>query len=186
MDLVEILMIAAGLAMDACAVSLAAAAAGHAENGRAVFRLAFHFGLFQFMMPVIGWFVGNTVAHLVSSVDHWVAFGLLAFVGGRMIRSGLDPEADAQTSDPSRGWTLMALCVATSIDAMAIGLSLAMLRVAIWYPSAVIGAVTSGLSLLALRVGARLGTRFGSRMEIAGGIILVVIGIRIVFQHIAA
>jgi putative Mn2+ efflux pump MntP len=125
------------------------------------------------------------VAHLVASVDHWLAFGLLAFVGGRMVWAGLYPEPEAGTNDPSRGWTLMALCVATSIDAMAIGLSLAMLRVGIWYPSVVIGGVTGGLSLLALRVGARLGVRFGSRMEVVGGIVLMVIGARIVLQHLA-
>jgi manganese efflux pump family protein len=184
MATVEVLMIAVALAMDASAVSMAAGASGQARGGRAAFRLSFHFGLFQFMMPVIGWYLGSTVAPLITGVDHWIAFGLLAFVGGRMIRSGLDPDPDAVGADPSRGFALVALSVATSIDALAIGLSLAMLGVTIWYPSVVIGVVTAGLSLLSLGLGTRLGTRFGKRMGIVGGVILVAIGARLLFSHV--
>jgi len=181
---VEILMIAVGLAMDAFAVSLGAGASGQAIGGRAAFRLSFHFGLFQFMMPVIGWFLGSRIVPLMSSVDHWIAFGLLAFVGARMIRSGVDPNGGMSATDPSRGFTLVMLCVATSIDALAIGLSLALLQVRIWYPSVVIGMVTSGLSLLGLRLGTRLGTRFGKHMEIVGGVILSLLGLRILLAHV--
>ena len=181
----EILMIAVGMAMDAFAVSLGAGASGHARDGRAIFRLSFHFGLFQFLMPVIGWYLGSTVAPYIATVDHWIAFGLLAFVGGRMIRAGLDANQEVLAKDPSRGLTLVALCVATSIDALAIGLSLAMLRVTIWYPSVVIGVVTGGLSLVGLHLGTQLGTRFGKRMEIVGGVILVAIGLRLLVSHVA-
>jgi manganese efflux pump family protein len=177
-------MIAVGLAMDASAVSMAAGASGQAFGGRAAFRLSFHFGLFQFLMPVMGWYLGSTVAPLIAHVDHWIAFGLLAFVGGRMVRSGLSRDEGSVPADPSRGLTLVALSVATSIDALAIGLSLAMLGVKIWYPSVVIGLVTAGLSLLGLRVGTRFGTRFGMRMEIAGGVILVAIGGRLLISHL--
>jgi len=180
----EILMIAVGMAMDAFAVSLGAGASGHARDGRAIFRLSFHFGLFQFLMPVIGWYLGSTVAPYIATVDHWIAFGLLAFVGGRMIRAGLDANQEVLANDPSRGLTLVALCVATSIDALAIGLSLAMLRVTIWYPSVVIGVVTGGLSLVGLRLGTQLGTRFGRRMEIVGGVVLIAIGSRLLFSHV--
>ena len=180
----EVLMIAVGMAMDAFAVSLGAGATGHARDGRAVFRLSFHFGLFQFLMPVIGWFLGSTIAPYIAAVDHWIAFGLLTFVGGRMIRAGLDAGQETLANDPSRGLTLVALCVATSIDALAIGLSLAMLGVTIWYPSVVIGVVTGGLSLVGLRLGTRLGTRFGKRMEIVGGLILFGIGVRLVLSHV--
>jgi len=180
----EILMIAVGMAMDAFAVSLGAGASGHARDGRAVFRLSFHFGLFQFLMPVIGWFLGSTIAPYITAIDHWIAFGLLAFVGVRMIRSGLDAGQEPLCNDPSRGLTLVALCVATSIDALAIGLSLAMLRVTIWYPSVVIGVVTGALSLVGLGLGTRLGVRFGKRMEIVGGAILVGIGLRLVLSHV--
>jgi manganese efflux pump family protein len=184
MATVEVLMIAVALAMDASAVSMAAGASGQARGGRAAFRLSFHFGLFQFMMPVIGWYLGSTVAPLITGVDHWIAFGLLAFVGGRMIRSGLDPDGNSVRADPSRGFTLVALSVATSIDALAIGLSLAMLGVTIWYPSVIIGVVTAGLSLVSLRLGTQLGSRFGKRMGIVGGVILVAIGARLLFSDI--
>ncbi len=184
MATVEVLMIAVALAMDASAVSMAAGASGQARGGRAAFRLSFHFGLFQFMMPVIGWYLGSTVAPLIAGVDHWIAFGLLAFVGGRMIRAGLSRDEEVSVpADPSRGFTLVALSVATSIDALAIGLSLAMLGVKIWYPSVVIGVVTAGLSLLGLGLGKRLGTLFGKRMETVGGVILVGIGLRILVSH---
>jgi len=184
MPFLEILFIAIGLAMDAFAVSLAAAASGLAKGRRAAFRLSFHFGLFQFMMPVIGWFLGSRVARYVSAYDHWVAFGLLAFVGVRMIRAGLKEGEQDYRTDPSRGMMLVTLSVATSIDAMAIGLSLAMVRVSIWYPCVMIGVVTATLSLVAIRLGTRLGTAFGRRMEIVGGVILLLIGIRIVASHL--
>jgi manganese efflux pump family protein len=184
MGFIEILMIAVGLAMDAFAVSLGAGASGQTVGGRAEFRLSFHFGLFQFMMPVIGWFLGVRIAAFLSSVDHWIAFGLLVFVGVRMIGSGWDSDGESLSADPSRGLTLVVLATATSIDAFAIGLSLGMLRVKIWYPSVVIGGVTGGLSLLGMRLGTRLGTRFGKHMEIVGGAILSLLGFRILLSHL--
>ncbi|MGD0265689.1 MAG: manganese efflux pump MntP family protein [Candidatus Methylomirabilota bacterium] len=186
MGFIETLMIAVGLAMDAFAVSLAAGTSGRAIGRRAAFRLSFHFGLFQFMMPVIGWFLGAAIAPQISSFDHWIAFALLVFVGVRMIRSGFDDRAETFATDPSRGLALVVLAIATSIDALAIGLSLAMLRIKIWYPSAVIGLVTSGLSLFGLRMGTRLGARFGKRMEIVGGAILTLIGLRTLLLHLLA
>ena len=182
MSLLEILFIAIGLAMDACAVSIVAGATLPAVTPRPAFRLSFHFGLFQFLMPVLGWFAGSRISHLVAAVDHWVACGLLAIIGVRMIRSGWRADTSAPVGDPSRGWALVLLSVATSIDAFAIGLSLAMLRVNIWYPSAV---VTAGLSLAGLQIGRRRGNRFGRRMEIVGGCILLLIGLRILIVHLA-
>ncbi|MHC4942585.1 MAG: manganese efflux pump MntP [Planctomycetota bacterium] len=184
MSWIEIVGIAIGLAMDAFAVSLAAAASGHANGPRPVFRLSFHFGLFQFMMPVIGWFVGVHIAFLIESVDHWVAFGLLAYVGIKMIRSGLSSVTKAHRNDPSRGWTLVMLSVATSIDALAVGLSLAVLKINIWYPSVIIGLITSFLALIAIRIGNRLGQAFGKRMEVIGGGILILIGLKILLSHL--
>jgi putative Mn2+ efflux pump MntP len=170
--------------MDAFAVSLGIGTTRQASLPRPIFRLSFHFGLFQFMMPVLGWLAGITVASFITHVDHWIALGLLAFIGGRMIRSGLDPEAGAYPSDPSRGGTLMMLSVATSIDALAVGLSLAMLGVHILYPSIVIGVVTAGLSLTGLLIGHKMGTTFGKRMEILGGLILIGIGLRVLITHL--
>lgn len=178
MRFIEIVLIAVGLAMDAFAVSLAAGGSGRARGPRAAFRLSFHFGLFQAMMPVLGWYAGSRVAPFIASVDHWIAFLLLGFVGYRMIRP--EPEGSSSAGrDPSRGVTLVALSVATSIDALAVGFSLAMLNVAIWTPSIVIGVITAALSLVGLALGGRLGRSFGRRMEIAGGILLILIGLRI-------
>ena len=183
MGTAEISLIAVALAMDAFAVSLAAGTMPEICGPRPAFRLAFHFGLFQFLMPVIGWAVGSQVAGLIAAFDHWVAFGLLAIVGTRMIRSGVKG-AETRRADPSRGLALIALSVATSIDALAVGLSLAMLRVDIWYASFIIGLVAAGLSLVGIFLGSRLGAAFGSRMEIAGGIVLFLIGLRILYTHL--
>jgi putative Mn2+ efflux pump MntP len=186
MDTLEILMIAVGLSMDAFAVSLGASASGRATGRRAAFRLSFHFGLFQFLMPVIGWLVGVSVAPLVVSFNHWIACALLSFVGVRMILAGFRPDVEAFAKDPSRGWTLVILSVATSLDALAVGLTLAMIAGPILYPAVVIGVVTGSLTLAGVRLGARLGARFGKRMEIAGGIILIIVGIRIVYTYLVS
>jgi len=181
MGTIDIIVIAVGLAMDAAAVSLAAAAGGFAKDGRAVFRLAFHFGLFQFIMPVIGWFLGVGFVSYLKPFDHWIAFGLLLFVGSRMVLAGMDASENPLKKDPSRGLTMVMLSIATSIDALAIGLSLAMMDVNIWYPSVMIGIITAGISLVAIGIGKRLGLLFGKRMEIFGGLILIFIGSRILF-----
>lgn len=184
MDLPAILLVAVGLAMDAFAVSLAAAGSGRSSGGRAQFRLSFHFGLFQFLMPVIGWCLGANLAGWLRAVDHWIAFALLTFVGIRMFLSGCKAGPQVPAGDPSRGFSLVALSVATSLDALAVGFSLALLDVSIWYPAALIGVVTALLSLLGARLGAILGRAFGRGMEITGGILLVLIGIRIVMMHV--
>lgn len=170
--------------MDASAVSLAAAAAGFAKDARAVFRLSFHFGLFQFLMPVIGWLMGIGFVSQFKAVDHWIAMALLGIVGVRMIQEGLDHTTDAPVSDPSRGMTMVMLSVATSIDALAVGLSLSMLDISIWYPGIMIGIVTSVMSFLSIKIGTRLGTLFGKHMTVAGGVILLVIGLRILGTHL--
>ena len=184
MSFVEVLIIAVSMAMDATAVCLGVGTTAHATALRPRVRLAFHFGIFQFLMPILGWFAGASIAAYIEAFDHWVTFGLLAFVGVRMIRSGLDPDSDCYPDDPTRGWTLVMLSVATSIDALAVGLSLALLRVSIWYPTTVIGVVTFAMSLIGLRLGNRLGEKFGKRMEIVGGAILILIGLRILLLHL--
>ena len=186
MSFLEIALIAVGLAMDAFAVSLVAGASGHAKALRPAFRLSIHFGLFQFLMPIVGWIVGMSIASYISSVDHWIALSLLAFVGIRMIQSGMNPEEKHLRDDPTQGFTLIMLSIATSIDALAVGLSLAMLEVNIWYASVVIGIITAVLSLTGTRLGDQLGSRFGQRMEIVGGMILIAIGLRILVSHLLA
>ena len=187
MELAATLGTAVGLAMDAFAVALAASISLGTISRRQVFRFAFHFGLFQAMMPTLGWLAGRTINPYIRGVDHWVAFALLALVGGKAIYEALRGEDDGSDDpaprDPTRGWTLVALSVATSIDAFAIGLSFAMLRVAIWYPALVIGIVTSALTMVGMLLAGRLGGRFGQRMEIVGGLVLIGIGLKIVVEH---
>ncbi|HOX25613.1 MAG TPA: manganese efflux pump MntP family protein [Candidatus Krumholzibacteria bacterium] len=186
MAFVETLLIAVGLAMDAFAVSLAAGAAGWADRPRARFRLWFHFGLFQALMPVAGWLAGARVAALVAAWDHWLAFALLAWIGARMIRGGLrGGETHSRSGpDPTRGRTLLGLAVATSIDALAVGFSFACLGLEVWRPALVIGAVAAAFSLAGCLLGHRLGVAVGRRLEVAGGAALVLVGLKIVVEHL--
>ncbi|MEW5924158.1 MAG: manganese efflux pump MntP family protein [Candidatus Zixiibacteriota bacterium] len=186
MDVITLILIAIGLAMDAFAVSIASSIIIGKVNKRQVFRLSFHFGLFQATMPVIGWLAGRTVLEYISGLDHWVAFGLLGFIGGKAIYESFNGTDDNhQRSDPSKGFSLVLLSTATSIDALAVGLSFAVLNVTIWYPSLIIGVITGGLSLIGVLLGSRLGRRFGKRMEIIGGLVLIGIGIKILIDHFA-
>jgi putative Mn2+ efflux pump MntP len=184
MNIVETLLISLSMAMDAFAVCLAAGTTGQADGPRPTFRLAFHFGLFQFIMPVLGWLAGETVARYISSFDHWIAFGMLAFVGGRMVWSGFHPDVEKEKSDPSRGWTMVLLSIAVSIDALAVGFSLGVVGVFVWYPAIVIGVVTGLVSWFGLRLGGKMGEKFGKRMEIIGGLVLIGIGVRILVGHL--
>ncbi len=184
MSWVSALLLALGLAMDAFAVSLGIGTTGGARGFRPAFRLVFHFGLFQALMTGLGWLAGAGLTGMVGSFDHWIAMGLLAFVGIRMIRSGLDPDHSAPRLDPSRGRTLVILCIATSLDALAAGLSLSVLGSPILLPALLIGLVTAGLSLAGLQAGGRLGQAFGRRLEILGGVLLIVIGLRVVGLHL--
>jgi putative Mn2+ efflux pump MntP len=185
MDFVTILLLALALAMDAFAVALAAGAALGRANRRQLFRLSFHFGLFQFLMPIIGWFAGVQVEHFIEAFDHWIAFALLAFIGGKMIRESIDHAAERYRSDMTKGMSLVLLSVATSIDALAVGFSLAVVNVAILLPSVIIGLVAGGMTLTGMRLGEKISGRFGRRMELVGGIVLILIGIRIVIEHLA-
>ncbi len=182
-----ILGIAVGLAMDACAVAIATSVMLREVSPRQVFRFGWHFGLFQAMMPVLGWFAGKTVASHIAQWDHWVAFLLLSGIGIKAIVEALrgDDDANNERSDPTKGMKMVALSIATSIDACAVGLSFAMLHVSIWYPAAVIGVVTGALTTLCMVFGARIGARFGQRMEIVGGLVLVGIGVKILLSHTA-
>ncbi len=184
MNFIEIVIIAVVLAMDASAVSLAAAASGYVKKPRAALRMSFHFAFFQFLMPIFGWVLGRSAMSFVASFDHLIAFILLIFVGSKMIRSGLKSSEKRIKTDPSRSFTLIILSIATSIDAFAIGLSLAMLEVSIWYPSVIIGVITAILCMVAIKLGNKLKSIFGKRMEFFGGILLIVIGIRILLSHL--
>lgn len=183
MATLDIILVALALSIDAFAVSLAAAATGKARDARATFRLSFHFGLFQFMMPVLGWTAGLALAPVIATFDHWVAFFLLGVIGVRMMWGSFAAAKPEETGDPSRGLTLMALAVGTSIDALAVGLSLALLGTDIWWPSIVIGLVTGAVCLIAIRLGRRMNASLGKRAEFVGGLILLFIAFRILLSH---
>jgi putative Mn2+ efflux pump MntP len=177
--------LAVGLAMDALAVAIATGLVlGRPTSGQ-VFRLAFHFGLFQFLMPIAGWLAGRTVEVHIRAIDHWVAFALLAFVGGKMLREARRSEATARAGDPTRGWRLVVLSVATSVDALAVGLSMAFLEVSIWLPSVVIGLVASAFTAAGLLLGGRVGRTLGPWPEVGGGLVLLGIGVKILVEHLA-
>ncbi len=186
MSFLTITGIAVALAMDAFAVAIAAGVILKTVSFRQFFRLAWHFGLFQAMMPVLGWSVGLTFREGIEAFDHWVAFCLLAFVGGHMIQEAFQPrENRPDRKDPTRGATMVLLSVATSIDALAVGLGLAVLNVSVWLPAAVIGVVAGGFTVLGLSIGKKAGQVRGiSRFaEVAGGVILLAIGFRILHDH---
>ncbi len=187
MELLTLIGIAIGLAMDAFAVAIGAGLTLGHVTARQTLRLAWHFGLFQAVMPVIGWLAGLTVATLIAPVDHWIAFGLLAAIGGKMIYEAVRDDPDERPrADPTRGWSLILLSIATSIDALAVGLSLALLDVSIWYPAVVIGLVAGGFTAAGLHLGRKFGSLLGRRMEIVGGAILILIGLRILTDHLLA
>ena len=188
-DTLTLLGIAVGLAMDAFAVAIATGIALGKVSGRQTFRLAFHFGLFQFLMPVIGYLAGMTVEWWMKAYDHWLAFVLLGFIGGKMVYEGIwgGEEEGNGGKDPTRGMSLVLLSVATSIDALAVGVSLGVLHTdRIVYPGIVIGIVACTFTAAGLHLGKRLGTVFGKRMEVAGGLVLIGIGVKILFDHLLA
>jgi manganese efflux pump family protein len=186
MSFVAILLIALALAVDAFAVAIAAGAGLDRIGPRRTFRLAWHFGFFQAAMNVIGWGAGLTVRPFMAAFAHWLAFGLLAFVGGRMIweavRAGA---AERRPTDPTRGRTLVILSVATSIDALAVGVSFSVLATPIWLPALIIGLVAALLTAVGLHLGraVRTAARLGARAEIVGGLVLVAIGLNILHEH---
>ncbi len=179
-----ILGLAVGLAMDALAVAVATGLLLGRPNHGHVLRLAFHFGLFQFLMPVVGWLAGRTVEVYIREVDHWVAFGLLAFVGGKMLWEACRHGDEARAGDPTRGWMLLVLSIATSVDALAVGLSMAFLHVSIWLPSVVIGLVAFAFTAAGVVLGARVGRTLGRWPEVVGGVVLLAIGAKILAEHL--
>jgi len=171
--------------MDALSVAIGVGATARLLSFTSVFRLSFHFGLFQILMPIAGWFAGMTVANIIADYDHWIAFVLLAFVGGKMIKESFNKEQEIHASDPTKGATLIILSFATSIDALAVGLSFAFLKIPIFYPSVIIGIVAFVMTAIGMFFGKRMGKIVGKRAGIVGGVILIGIGAKIVIDHMA-
>lgn len=185
MDWLTLFFIALALAMDAFAVALGVGISVSPLTGRHLFRLGFHFGLFQALMPIIGWLAGLSIRTWIEAYDHWIAFALLLFVGGKMLFEAFHDDPDKnKEQDPTRGLTLIILSLATSIDALAVGLTLAMLGVSVWVPSLVIGVVAGVLTLAGMLLGRRVGSLWGKRVEIFGGVVLCAIGVKILLQHL--
>ncbi len=182
MNHLSLLAIAVALAMDAFAVAIVTGITVQVLTRRHLFRLGFHFGLFQAMMFAAGWFFGSLIQRYLSAVDHWVAFGLLLLVGANVIRGAMKGEERAPV-DPTCGWKLVMLSIATSIDALAVGLSLALIGISVAYPAFVIGVTAALLTLLGMAVGRRVGSLWGRRVEAIGGMVLIGIGISILWEH---
>ena len=183
MSAVTVLLIAVGLAMDAFAVSVASGTTIKRRHLRNAVKFGFFFGSFQMIMPLIGWTAGSGLRNLVTGVDHWIVFGLLAFIGGKMMYESfnLDKAEDSPVFGPGR---MLLLSIATSIDALTVGLSFAFLAVSIVAPVFIIGAVTFVLSFLGVFLGNTVGHFFERKLEFAGGLILMGIGLKILLEHL--
>ncbi len=183
----EILGLAVALGCDAFAVGLAVGTTCH--QPRQVFRLSFHFGFFQFAMPLGGWALGRAVVDFTQHWAPWLAFGVLIFLGGKMIYESLwdrrgdggggDGEKSAAPADPTRGLSLVVLSVATSIDALGVGFSLAIMGGSVFWPAVVIGLVAGVMTLGAMKLGRVLSARFGRRLGAAGGLILILLAFKL-------
>ena len=172
--------------MDAFAVSVCKGLGMHRVNYAHALVIALFFGVFQGLMPVIGWLVGNAFAVYVTAVDHWIAFALLAFVGGKMLWDAFhdEGEEDESVADRLDLCELFMLAIATSIDALAVGISFSFLQIDIVVAALIIGCTTFVLSLVGVVVGNRFGARFEKPSQIAGGIVLIAIGLKILLEHL--
>ena len=186
MALWSLFLVALGVSADAFAVALGKGLHMRRFDLRNALIIAAAFGLFQAVMPVIGWFLGTQFAAYITGVDHWVAFGLLALIGGKMLWDAFSKHEDDKNDERLRVRQLLLLAVATSIDALAVGISLAFLSVSIVEAAVTIGIITLVLSFAGVALGHRVGTRFRGPAEIAGGVILILIGTKILLDHLLA
>ena len=185
MGVVELFLLAVGLSMDAFAVSVCKGLSTQKLKWKHYLTIGLWFGGFQALMPTIGYFLGSTFEAYITSVDHWVAFVLLSLIGGNMLREGLSKETPEESNSSFSFKTMLVLAVATSIDALAVGITFALLP-DVDLPVAVsfIGATTFILSAVGLKVGNVFGLKYKSRAEIAGGIILILLGVKILLEHL--
>ena len=184
LDILSILLIALGLSADCFAVAFSGSISMKTVSPAQILRTALVFGAFQAVIPVLGWLAGLTVVDLIAEYDHWVAFALLALVGGRMIWETFRSEDAQKRVDISRGVLLLTLALATSIDALAIGLTFAFLRVNIWLACSTIGVMAFGMTVVGFVLGRKAGALLGKYAEAIGGVILIGIGLRILLSHI--
>jgi putative Mn2+ efflux pump MntP len=184
MDKITIILVALGLSMDAFAVSITSGLTIRPLRINHALRIPLFFGSFQAAMPAIGWLAGLSLRDFISDIDHWIAFGLLSFIGIKMIYGAMRMEEGEKGIDPLNPSVLLMLSIATSIDALAVGLSFAFLKVSIATPVIVIGIVTFLLSFLGIFIGNSLGHFFEKKIEILGGLTLIGIGTKILVEHL--
>jgi manganese efflux pump family protein len=180
----EIVLLSLGLSMDAFAVAVASGFILKQPKVRHAFKIAFFFGSFQAVMPVLGWMAGKGFQSLIAGVDHWIAFGLLSFIGSKMILEAFKPISKEEEIKPLNTWVLFMLAVATSIDALAVGVSFAFLKVLILKPVVAIGTITFTLSFLGVFIGKKVGHFLEHKVKILGGLILIGIGTKILIEHL--
>jgi putative Mn2+ efflux pump MntP len=182
MNLIELFLLAVGLSMDAFAVSICKGLSVRELKLRHALLAGLYFGGFQALMPVIGYFAGSCFADMISSYDHWIVFILLALIGGNMIKESFGNEENV--NDSFRVKTMLLLAIATSIDALAVGVSFAFLKVNILYAAIFIGVTTFVISAAGIKIGHMFGSKYKAKAEFAGGLILILIGIKVLLGHL--
>ena len=183
MTILEILLIAIGLAMDAFAVSICKGLSMEKMNWKKALIVGTYFGIFQALMPIIGYFLESTFEDLVTHIDHWIAFVLLVAIGGNMLKEAFANNSE-NCNDNVDFKTMSILAIATSIDALAIGITFAFLQANIWISAIIIGIVTFAISIIGVKIGNKFGDRYERRAEIVGGFILIFMGIKILLEHL--
>lgn len=183
MSIWEIVVLGIGLAMDAFAVSICKGLSMPKLKWKNAFIIGLYFGLFQAFMPIAGYLLGASFSDFVEAIDHWIAFILLSIIGGNMIKEARDPEDDKR-NDKVDFRTMLPLAIATSIDALAVGVTLAFLKVNVIFAGSIIGVVTFIISVCGVAIGNRFGDRFQDKAKLTGGIVLILIGVKILIEHL--
>ena len=184
MSIIEIALIGVGLAMDAFAVSICKGLATRRMNYKKAIIIAAFFGVFQALMPALGYVLGTTFANKIAAIDHWIAFILLALIGANMIKEALSSDDDECQDDSLRLGDLIMLSIATSIDALAVGITFAFFNVSLLLSVSMIGIITFIICVIGVKVGNVFGEKYKSKAELAGGLILIVMGAKILIDHL--
>ena len=183
MGVVELLLLSIGLAMYAFAVSICKGISMKKMNCKKAIIIGLYFGGFQALMPTLGFFLGSAFQNLITSIDHWIAFVLLVIIGGGMIKESFDDDSENENDDVSFK-TMIVLAIATSIDALAVGITFAFLKVNLVLAVSLIGIITFILSVTGTKIGNRFGDKYESKAELVGGIILILLGVKILLEHL--
>lgn len=184
MDFLTILIIAVGLSMDSFAVSITSGLVLNTIKFKDAVKIAFSLALFQAVMPSIGWIIGMRIQSYIESFDHWIAFGLLFIVGAKMIIESFKTEEEDKNFNPLNIKVLLMISLATTIDALVVGISFAFIEYRWFWSGMIIGVTTFIISMLGILFGKKIGHRLGNKMEIAGGLILILLGVKILAEHL--